>query len=298
MRIISTKQNQLSARHIFNKASCVDFRTLVRARNVFNATTFEKVKKSLERSNGEAGILVHPLFSSGYLEDKQSQGPYNDHSRQNYSKYLDQVQSFLMKTDLPVFIFYDPATKIDINDPFVRKVDTRNTLIFVRTETSEPTPDLFNHRRPALTEFLDEGHSNGKNLIEPMINDAIAHRADVDLFDYVSSFYKDIYDFKLKHPTFDAMYTANRQRSWDLLKETFVDLGIRSFVMGGEKWFTLVDKQLKTENGGCVHYLYSNLLKMDFNCAVKMDMIFPGKAGTKELSDIKDQIRNSNGLNL
>ena len=298
MRIISSKQNPMIARQIFKNASCIDFRTLVRARNVFSEMTFAKVKESVRKCNGAAGILVHPLFSSGYLEDRQSQGPYNDHSRQNYSKYLDQVQSFLKKTDLPIFIFYDPSTKIDLKDPFVREIDTRNNLIFVRTETSEPTPDLFNHRRPALTEFLDEGHSAGNNLIEPMINDAMAHRADVDLFDYVSSFYKDIYEFKVNHPNFDAMYTANRQRSWDLLKDTFLDLGIRSFVMGGEKWFTIVDKQLRTENGGCVHYLYNNLLKMNFDCTVKMDMIFPGKAGPKELSEIKDQIRNSNGPNL
>jgi hypothetical protein len=293
MRIISTKQNQMTVRHIFKNASFIDFRTLVRAKNVFNGMAFEHVKESAKKCNDTAGILVHPLFSSGYLEDKKDQGPYNDHSRENYSEYIGHVHNFLEKTDMPVFVFYDPTTTIDPRDPFIRDVNTSNTLIFVRTEMADPTPDIFNHRRPALIEFLDQNHSSGDNLIEPMINSAIAHRSDIDLFDYVADFYSDVYDFKIKHPNFEATYTANQERSWNTLKNTFLDLGIRSFVFGGEKWFTIVDKNFQTANGGCAHYLYNKLMKMNFNCSVKMDMVFPGKAAPEELSKIKAQIRNS-----
>jgi hypothetical protein len=277
------------AGQIFKNAQCIDFRRLVRSNNVFDKKAFELVKDAAKRSNNTAGIWVHPLFFSDCLNNGAAAKVSNNLSVQkavsieSYAKYLDNnLKSLREDPDRPHFIFYDTATKIDLANQFLgQNDDIRNPLIFVQTETADPTPNIFNRKRPALIKYLEGLKATGDALMAPVINEALVYGPGSDLYDFVANCYNGSSNFRGKYYYLDSTFIANRERSLDLLKNTFLDLGMESFMISGEKGFSVMNGDGGTTDSGCVFSLYYKLMNMDLNCTLDMDMVFPGVTVTK-----------------
>jgi hypothetical protein len=199
-------------------------------------------------------------------------------SNESYIKYLgNNLKSLRENPDRPAFIFYDPAVKIDQANPFLgQNNDIRNPLIFVQTDTADPAPNFFNRRRPALTKYLEGLKATGEALMAPLINEAVVHGPGSDLYDFVVDYYSELNNPKGKYYYLDVTYISNRGRSLDLLKKTFSDLGMETFVISGEKGFSVINGDGSTTDIGCTFSLYHKLNSMNFNCMLDMDMVFPG----------------------